>query len=110
LAEIEGPGGGETSATVARRVAAARDFARERTARAKTRDARGLEERSGLSERARRLLRQALANECLGGRGYARVIRLARTIADLDGSPSVEVEHVGEALALRLEQRRIGVS
>jgi magnesium chelatase family protein len=37
----------------------------------------------------------------LSGRGRERVIRLARTIADLDDSDAVEVDHLEEALALR---------
>jgi magnesium chelatase family protein len=87
---------------------AARDFARERTARANKCAAVAPEERMSLNAEARGLVRQAMASECLGGRGYVRVIRLARTIADLDGVATVGAEHVGEALALRLEQHRIG--
>ena len=109
LRELEAAGQGEKSATVARRVAAAREFARERMAGVSKGAAGSLEQRSGLSAEARGLVRQALARECLGGRGYARVIRLARTIADLDGVATVEAGHVGEALSLRLEQRRIGL-
>jgi magnesium chelatase family protein len=108
LAEIEGAARGETTETVAGRVAAARDFARERTARANKCAAVAPEERMSLNAEARGLVRQAMASECLGGRGYVRVIRLARTIADLDGVATVGAEHVGEALALRLEQHRIG--
>jgi magnesium chelatase family protein len=109
LAEIEAAEREETSAAVARRVAAARDFARERMASVDSGATGALEAESGLSAEARVLVRKALASECLGGRGYARVIRLARTIADLDGVATVEAGHVGEALTLRLEQRRIGL-
>jgi magnesium chelatase family protein len=37
----------------------------------------------------------------LSGRGWNRVIKVARTCADLDGSRSVGADHVGEALSLR---------
>jgi magnesium chelatase family protein len=37
----------------------------------------------------------------LSGRGHDRVLRLSRTIADLDGSGRVSDEHVGRALTLR---------
>ncbi|MFA7620923.1 MAG: hypothetical protein WCY56_03650 [Aminobacteriaceae bacterium] len=37
----------------------------------------------------------------LSGRGISRVLKVARTIADLAGSEQVEVQHVGEALAYR---------
>lgn len=107
LAELESAGQGECSRAVAARVAAAQEYGRQR---ANGCGAKGnsLEEQAGLSRDAGRLLRQALASECLGGRGYARVVRLSRTIADLDGLASVGAEHVAEALALRLDVRRMG--
>jgi magnesium chelatase family protein len=109
LAELEAAGRGETSATVAARVAAARSFASHREDAVARRAEVTLEERSGLSPGASCLVRQALTCECLGGRGYARVVRLARTIADLDGEETVSEEHVAEGLALRLDQRRLGL-
>ncbi|MGB4828717.1 MAG: hypothetical protein WBP18_15870, partial [Paracoccaceae bacterium] len=38
----------------------------------------------------------------LTARGYHRVLRVARTIADLDGSPTVRQPHVAEAIGYRL--------
>ena len=38
----------------------------------------------------------------LSARAYHRILRVARTIADLDGSPCVEKPHVAEAVAYRL--------
>lgn len=38
----------------------------------------------------------------LSARGYHRVLRVARTIADLDASPSVRKPHVAEAISFRL--------
>ena len=37
----------------------------------------------------------------LSGRGWDRVLRVARTIADLDAAEEIGEEHVGEALGLR---------
>jgi magnesium chelatase family protein len=37
----------------------------------------------------------------LSGRGHDRVLRLSRTIADLDGCEKVSAEHVARALSLR---------
>lgn len=47
----------------------------------------------------------AVAGERMGlsGRGYHRVLRVARTIADLRGAPAVEVADLGEALGYRVE-------
>ncbi|MDQ3516401.1 MAG: ATP-binding protein, partial [Gemmatimonadota bacterium] len=42
----------------------------------------------------------------LSARGYHRVIKVARTIADLDGDPSVHAPHVAEALRYRAPAAR----
>jgi magnesium chelatase family protein len=46
----------------------------------------------------------------LSARAYHRVLRVARTIADLDGSPGVDAGHVAEAITLRQLDRRIAAS
>jgi magnesium chelatase family protein len=53
-------------------------------------------ERAGL-----RLLEDAAASMALTARGYHRVLKLARTLADLDGAETVARIHVAEALAYR---------
>ena len=50
---------------------------------------------------AERLIEGALRHGALTGRGFDRVRRLARTIADLDGSACVKEEHASQALVLR---------
>jgi magnesium chelatase family protein len=50
---------------------------------------------------ARRTLATAVDRLGLSGRGFHRALRVARTIADLDGSDQVEDQHVREALSLR---------
>ncbi len=47
------------------------------------------------------LLRRAISRLTLSGRGHARVLRVARTIADLVGSPSIGAAHLAEALRYR---------
>jgi magnesium chelatase family protein len=42
----------------------------------------------------------------LSARAYHRVLRVARTIADLEGSPQVRTPHVAEAVTLRQLDRR----
>jgi magnesium chelatase family protein len=53
-----------------------------------------------------KLLREAAHAFHLSARGYHRVLRVARTLADLDGLDRVSSMHVAEALACRGEQRR----
>ena len=57
--------------------------------------------REGLTDAATAALRDALGRRVIGGRGYVRALSVARTLADLDGTLSVSVEHVAEALSLR---------
>jgi magnesium chelatase family protein len=78
---------GESSATVAARVAVARERLRTKPP---SRD-----------QEADALLRRAADRLHLSGRGYARVGRVARTIAALADSDSVRAEHVAEALSYR---------
>jgi magnesium chelatase family protein len=50
---------------------------------------------------ARDILRGALAREPLSARAMGRILRVARTIADLEGCAHVEEPHVAEALQFR---------
>jgi magnesium chelatase family protein len=52
---------------------------------------------------AERLLQAAASRLCLSARAIGRVLKVARTIADLGGSLVVAAEHVAEALQFRLE-------
>lgn len=54
-----------------------------------------------LPEGAVDLLRQAVSKLHLSARSYHRIIKLARTIADLEGTDNIEVSHVAEALQYR---------
>jgi magnesium chelatase family protein len=101
------PGASETSAEVAERVAAARDIQRQRYAglarvRSNAQAGADLIETVATPERAGvRLLEDAAAAMQLTARGYHRVLKLARTLADLDGAETVARIHVAEALAYR---------
>jgi magnesium chelatase family protein len=96
----------EGSRQVAARVAAARDIQTERYAGEKVRtnaeaDGALLDRVATPDEAGRTLLGQAAAQMRLTARGYHRVLRVARTIADLAGSETVGRVHVAEALSYR---------
>jgi len=54
-----------------------------------------------LDAAARRLLERALGKISLTARGFDRLMRVSRTIADLEGTESVGADHLGEALQFR---------
>ena len=102
------PESGDSSADVATRVAAARAvqsarFAGHEGARSNA-DAEGrlLDEIATPDAEGRALLSRVAERFGLSARGFHRVMRVARTIADLDGSAQVCKPHVAEAVSFRL--------
>ena len=94
---------GEGSATVRQRVEAARDVQRRRGARPNARlTGAELGAVVVLDPDGHRLLERAVERLALSARAIDRVRRLARTIADLDGSEGVRAPHVAEALQYRV--------
>ncbi len=57
-----------------------------------------------MKEEAKSLLRSAVEKLNLTGRGYFRVLKVARTVADLEGSELIGPEHLAQALQLRGEE------
>ena len=64
-------------------------------------DARMLAKHARIGERAQEMLRSARASGMLSARGEHRTLRVARTIADLNGSERIRARDVGVALSLR---------
>ncbi|MFN3700635.1 MAG: YifB family Mg chelatase-like AAA ATPase [Alphaproteobacteria bacterium] len=98
----------ETSAVVAERVSAARDlqYARYEALGADislNAHAQGavLEQVICLSEDGRNLLNKAMENAKVSARGYFRILKVARTIADLGRSEEITKIHIAEALSYR---------
>lgn len=92
---------GEPSAAVALRVARARERQQERGAHNARLSQALLEEVGRPDAEGRRLLIRAVERLGLSARGWDRVRRVARTIADLDGAVEVSAPHVAEALQYR---------
>jgi magnesium chelatase family protein len=110
-ADLALPPPAEASADVARRVAAARmrqtrryaALPEERRVRTNAEaDGALLDEVATPEPAGRALLQRAAERLRLSARGYHRVLRVARTLADLDGAESVARRHVAEALSYRL--------
>jgi len=103
-AEMTGASNGDRSQRVRERVASAYSRQIERQGKANARLLPGdVERHCRRSATAETLLAQAMSRLSLSARGYHRVIKVARTIADLEGSSSVEATHVAEAIAYRRE-------
>jgi magnesium chelatase family protein len=93
---------GETSAAVRQRVvtARARQLARQQKANARLSSAE-VDARCAPDAAGRKLLEQASRNLHLSARAWHRILRVARSIADLAGSQTVAAAHVGEAIQYR---------
>ena len=96
---------GERSRAVRGRVMRAHERQLRRQGVANARLAgREIEERSRPDAEARQLLREATARQMLSARAHHRVLKVARTVADLDDSAHVHASHVAEALRYRAFQ------
>jgi magnesium chelatase family protein len=105
------PSSGESSRDARRRVEGAR-----RIQRARFRGSRGklnasmspasLERHCPIDGAGRKLLEAAVERFALSARGLHRILKVARTIADLSGSARIEPPHLQEAIHFRAEVRR----
>ncbi len=109
--EMSAQAGGESSAVVRERVVAARGIQQLRwrgepscNARMLPRD---LQQHCTLDEPARQLLRSAMEELDLSARAYDRILKVARTIADLAHSERLTAAHVSEAIQYRSLDRQI---
>jgi magnesium chelatase family protein len=113
---------GEPSAAIPERVLAARKIQQERFGeRAESRGPRGesrvyangamgprqIKKHCVVDETARDLLQRAIRQLGLSARAYDRILRLARTIADLAGSEALQAGHVAEAVQYRTLDRKL---
>jgi magnesium chelatase family protein len=102
----ETPAPGEPSAAVAQRVAEAQRVQLERQGMLNARLAsRALQERCRLDRSGLALARRAIERLGLSARAYHRVLKIARTIADLAGEPGIRAVDLSEAIGLRALDR-----
>jgi magnesium chelatase family protein len=92
----------ESSGEIRARVVAARERQLQRSGVLNARlHGRALRARATLSADAGPMVTQAMARLSLSARAYDRVLRVARTIADLEGIEQTSAQHVAEALQFR---------
>jgi magnesium chelatase family protein len=100
--ELQGRADGESSETVRARVAAARAVQLARQGKPNSRLAtKEIDKLCAPDEAGAQLLKQAIARLGLSARAYHRVLKVARTIADLAGAGRVSGAHVAEAIHYR---------
>jgi magnesium chelatase family protein len=111
VSHLQGKGRGEPSAAVRERVIRAREGQLERARQMGSADTnvalspRDVERFAQPDEPGARLLAAAVERLGLSARAYGKVLRVARTIADLEGSDAVRAPHVAEAVHARLLDR-----
>ena len=97
----------EASARVAHRVARAIERQLKRQGRRNNDlDVKGLEQHAKPDVAGHRLLHQAIERLSLSMRAYHRILKMARTIADLEGSSRIDANHISEAIGYRRLDRR----
>ena len=98
----------ETSAVVRERVIQAREYQLQRVGKPNAGLAtREVERYCALTDRDHRLLEQALERLSLSPRAYHRILKVARTIADLAGSENIQTAHLTEAISYRALDRGV---
>lgn len=109
--ELRDTASGESSATIRERVNRARAIQNERykgtgvTCNARLTPAL-LKKHCVLSDAAAKLLQASFDSLGMSARAYDRILKVARTVADLAGSENIEVEHISEAIQFRSLDRK----
>lgn len=106
IAEMSTTERGEPSSEIRRRVVAARDIQRQRFEGLDIHcnammNSSMLRKFAPLDRACSELLELAMARLNLSARAYDRIIKVARTIADLEAKPNIEPQHISEAIGYR---------
>jgi len=110
--EISGGSKGESSAQIRERVIAARErqqrrFAGTRITCNARMGAKELKKFCALDDASNELLKFAMSDLKLSARAYDRILKVARTMADLAGEENLRSEHVSEAIQYRSLDRQL---
>jgi magnesium chelatase family protein len=108
--ELRSGAASEGSAEIRARVIAARErqnqrFLKDRIFTNAQMNTRQIRTYCELSPEAERLLERAMQQQGLSARAHDRILKVARTIADLDAEPAITVGHIAEAIQYRTLDR-----
>ena len=108
--EMAGEATGETSEQVRERVEKARLVQLRRFKHSNARmTPRQIKEHCRLDEESQELLKMAMTELNLSARAYDRILKVSRTIADLDDAPTIQAQHISEAIQYRSLDRQLWV-
>ena len=108
--EMAGESTGETSDCIRRRVATARTVQRDRFGHANARLApKEMKQHCRLDVDCQELLKMAMTELNLSARAYDRILKVSRTIADLDSAADIQSQHISEAIQYRSLDRQLWV-
>ncbi len=110
--DLSGEASGEDSATIKKRVNQAREIQRDRFGGKKIyansqMAARHLKKYCRIEEDSKRLLEQAIDKLGLSARAYTRILKIGRTIADIEGVENLTSAHISEAIQYRSLDRTL---
>lgn len=100
--ELLGQASGETSAVIQQRVAEARNRQLDRQGKSNTAlSSNEIDEHCSPDNAGASLLKQAIDRLNLSARAYHRILKVARTVADLAGKPAISSQHIAESIQYR---------
>ncbi len=111
--ELSSDASGEKSAVIRERVNRARQMQLERFKNFEAiycnahMESQLIREICAIDEKARSLLKLAITKQGLSARAYDRILKVARTIADLDASEQIDTPHIAEAIGYRSLDRNL---
>jgi magnesium chelatase family protein len=108
--EMAGEATGEASETIRGRVEYARVIQRERFSHSNARmTPKEIKEHCRLDDECQELLKMAMTELNLSARAYDRILKVSRTIADLDRAEAIQSQHISEAIQYRSLDRQLWV-
>lgn len=110
--DLSGPSDGVSSQDILERVMKARQIQNQRFKRSKIHTNAGMNSRQirqfcKINAPSGSLLENAMDRFGLSARAHARILKIARTIADLEDKPDIRVSHVAEAIQYRTLDRKM---